>query len=86
MQKCAKCAKMQKKKKKKISNIEKFFLARFAHSAFYKIHISGAASRRAAVPQFNIQNMFFMPQTSEKLNGAYWFGPVRPSVRPSVCP
>ena len=24
---------------KKLSNIEKFFIARFAHSAFYKIHI-----------------------------------------------
>ena len=26
---------------KKLSNTEKLFLARFAHSAFYKIHISG---------------------------------------------
>ena len=34
---------------KKISNIEQFFLARFAHSAFYKIHISGAANRHAQV-------------------------------------
>ena len=39
-------AKMRKKYKK-ISNIEKIFLARFAHSAFYKIHISGAANRHA---------------------------------------
>ena len=39
MQKCAKNAK----------NIETFFLARFAHSAFYKIHISGAANRHAPV-------------------------------------
>ena len=30
---------------KKLSNIEKIFLARFAHSAFYKIHISGEANR-----------------------------------------
>ena len=45
MQKCAKNA----KKKKKISNIEKIFLARFAHSPFYKIHISGAANCHAPV-------------------------------------
>ena len=32
-----------------ITNIEKIFLARFAHSAFYKIHISGAANRHASV-------------------------------------
>ena len=37
------------KKCKKLSNIEKLFLARFAHSAFDKIHISGAAYRRAPV-------------------------------------
>ena len=42
------------KKCKKLSNIEKFFLARFAHSAFYKIHISGELT---AMPQFNMQNM-----------------------------
>ena len=41
-------AKMRKKCKK-LSNIEKIFLARFAHSAFYKIHISGAANRHAPV-------------------------------------
>ena len=34
---------------KKITDIEKFFLARFAHSAFYKIHISGAANRHVPV-------------------------------------
>ena len=34
---------------KKLSNIEKIFLARFAHSEFYKIHISGAANRHAPV-------------------------------------
>ena len=33
----------------KLSNIETFFLARFAHSAFYKIYISGAANRHAQV-------------------------------------
>ena len=33
----------------KLLNIEKHFLARFAHSAFYKIHISGAANRHAPV-------------------------------------
>ena len=41
--------KCKKKKKKKISNFENFFLARFAHSAFYKIHFSGAANRDAPV-------------------------------------
>ena len=40
MQKCA-------KKCRKLSNIETFFLARFAHMAFDKIHISGAASHHA---------------------------------------
>ena len=44
-----KCAKKKKKKKKKKKYIENFFLARFAHSAFYKIHISGAANRHASV-------------------------------------
>ena len=39
----------QCKKCKKLSNIEKCFLARFAHSAFYKIHISGAANHHAPV-------------------------------------
>ena len=40
------------KKKKKyiyISTIEKIFLARFAHSAFYKIHNSGAVNRHAPI-------------------------------------
>ena len=41
-------AKMRKKSQK-LSNIEKIFLARFAHSAFNKIHISGAANRHAPV-------------------------------------
>ena len=45
----AKKASMQKMRKqcKKLPNIEKCSLARFAHSAFYKIHISGAANRHA---------------------------------------
>ena len=52
-----------RKKCKKISNIEKIFLARFAHSAFYKIHISGASNRHS---EFNMQNMllFFSKQSS----------------------
>ena len=38
----------------KLSNIENFkFLARFANSAFYKIHISGAANRHAPVYLFS---------------------------------
>ena len=41
------------KKCKKLSNNEKFFLARFAHSAFYKIHISGAANCHAQVQYAN---------------------------------
>ena len=40
---CKNAQKMQKQN----SNIENFFLARFAHSAFYKIRISGAADRHA---------------------------------------
>ena len=47
---CKNAQKMQK-----ITNIENFFLARFAHSAFYKIRISGAANR--LMPQFNMPNM-----------------------------
>ena len=39
-------AKMRKKCKK-LPNIENIFVARFAHSAFYKIHVSGAANRHA---------------------------------------
>ena len=37
--------------------LKKVFLARFAHSAFYKIHISGAAN---AMSQFNMQHFFFL--------------------------
>ena len=40
----------------KLSNIENFFLARFAHSAFHKIHICGAANR----PRSICQILFFL--------------------------
>ena len=58
-----KCAMMQK-----LSNIEKIFLARFAHSAFYKIHISGAANRHTPVQYaknvFLFLFFFFSKQSS----------------------
>ena len=37
------------KMRKTLSSFQKIFLARFAHSAFYKIYISGAANRHAPV-------------------------------------
>ena len=43
---------------KKLSNIEKLFLAFFAHSAFYKIYISGAANRH--VPVQYAKYVFFL--------------------------
>ena len=43
---------------KTLSNVEKIFFARFAHSAFYKIHISGAANRHAPV-QYAKYDLFF---------------------------
>ena len=50
----SKKSQMQKKTKKKktqkckkLSNIENIFLPRFDHSAFYKIHMSGAVNRHA---------------------------------------
>ena len=49
----------KRKKCKKISNIEKIFLARLAHSAFYKIHISGAANRHAPVQYAKYDWLFF---------------------------
>ena len=52
-------AKMRKKCKK-LSNIEKIFLARFAHSAFYKIHFSGAANRHAPVQYAKYVVFFFV--------------------------
>ena len=39
----------QYKNTQKISNILKVYLARFAHSTFYKLHISGAAYHHAPV-------------------------------------
>ena len=51
-------AKMRKKCKK-LSNIENFSLARFAHSAFYKIHISGAANCHAPVQYAKYVFFFF---------------------------
>ena len=47
---------MQKKKKKKK---KKCLLARFAHSAFYKIHISKAANHHAPV-QYAKYVVFFL--------------------------
>ena len=47
-QKRPQCKNVQKNAKN-LSNIEKIFLALFAHSAFYKIHISGTANRHAPV-------------------------------------
>ena len=44
---------------KKLSNIENIFLARFAYSAFYKIHIFGAANRHAPV-QYAKYVVFFL--------------------------
>ena len=32
-----------------------------------------------------LSGVFYAPNF-EEVEGAYWFGPVRPSVRPSVCP
>ena len=46
-------------KVQKILNIETFFLAHFAHSAFYKIHISGAANRHAPVQYAKYVFFFF---------------------------
>ena len=54
-------AKMRKKYAKKKIKHRKLFLARFAHSAFYKIHISGAANRHAPVqyPKYVFCCFFF---------------------------
>ena len=53
-----------KKKKKKLSNIEKIFLTHFAHSAFYKIHISEAANRHASVQYAKYLFFFFFSKQS----------------------
>ena len=47
-----------KKNAKQLSNIEFFSLARLTHSAFYKIHISGATNRHTPVKK-NMKNMLF---------------------------
>ena len=49
----------QCKKCKKLSNIEEFFLACIAYSAFYKIHGSGAAYRHAPVQYAKYVVFFF---------------------------
>ena len=53
-------------KSKKLSNVENFFLTRFAHSAFYKIHISGAANRHAPgqYAKYVVVFSFFSKQSS----------------------
>ena len=58
-------AKMRKKCKK-ISNIEKKFPRPFAHSAFYKIHISGVANRHAPdqYAKYVVLFSFFSKQSS----------------------
>ena len=53
----SKCKNAQKCKK--LSNMENFYLARFAHSAFYKIHISGTANRHAPVQYAKYVFFFF---------------------------
>ena len=40
--------------------IENFFLARFTHSAFYKIYISGAANRHVPVQYAKYVFLFFV--------------------------
>ena len=50
-----------KKNAKKLSLIEKIFLARFAHSAFYKFIF---LEQLTAMPLFNMQNMFFSSSSS----------------------
>ena len=69
MQKMRKKCNAQKcKKNKNISNIEKIFLARFAHSAFYKIHISGAANRHAPVQYAKYVFFFFFLSSHHDTN------------------
>ena len=55
------------KMRKKLSDIEKIFLARFALSAFCKIHISGAANRHAPV-QYAIYVFFFFLSSHHDTN------------------
>ena len=53
---------------KKLTNIEKFVLARFAHSAFCKIHISGAANRHAPVQYAKYVFIFFFLSSHHDTN------------------
>ena len=64
-QKSGQCKNAQKMQKN-IKKIEKVFLTRFAHSAFYKIHISGAANRHAPVQyaKYVVFFFFFSKQSS----------------------
>ena len=57
-------AKMRKKCKK-LSNIDMFFLARFAHSTFYKFIF---LEQLTAMPQFNMQNMLFFRSSHHDTN------------------
>ena len=62
-QKRLQCKKAQKCNK--ISKLENFFLARFAHTAFYNIHISGAANRHTPVQYaLYVIFLFFSKQSS----------------------
>ena len=56
MQKCAK----KRNAKNYQTFIEKYFLARFAHSAFYKIHISEADNRHAPLQHAKYVLCFFI--------------------------
>ena len=56
-------AKMRKKCKK-LSNIENLVLARSAHLAFNKIHISGAATCHAPAQYAKYVVVFFLKQLS----------------------
>ena len=66
MQKCA-------KKCKKLSNIEKFFLIRFAHAALYKIHIYEAAHRHAPVQYAKYFFLFSKKHDMDPLLHLYHF-------------
>ena len=57
-----------RKKCKKLSNIENFFLDRFAHSAFYNIHIPGAADRDAPVQNAKYVFFFFFLSSHHDTN------------------
>ena len=42
--------------------------------------------RKTVVLSEDIKIIFFYVPNFGEVERAYWFGPVRPSVRPSVCP